>query len=148
MAKGVGAILYLDFNSDNTYQDAGCIYGLKPPGYSRGIEDGEACLGDTVKTQDTGDIIRTPLDGSLQSDPDTAGTDIEGEIETAMKADTSVQWCIKHPIATPVYQYGTGKFSEFDYDGFERDTQMKRPIQLLPDADPTYSATPPTVGGT
>lgn len=142
MAKGAGTILYIDVDNDDQYRDVGCIYGVKPPGYSRGIEDGEACLGDTVKTQDTGDLTYTPLDFSLQSAPD--GT-IDGELEAAIKADTSFNWCIKHPLSTPVYQFGTGKISEFDFENIDRDSQMKRPCQILPDSEPTYSGTAPTL---
>lgn len=144
MAKGAGAILYLDIDGDNTYTEAGCIYGIKPPGYSRGVEDGEACLGDTAKTQDTGDLIRTPLDATFQSVPTAATSGLQYEIENAIKNDTSISWAIKHPLATPVYQFGTGKISEWDFEAFDRDSQMKRPFQLLPDSDPTFSASAPT----
>ncbi len=145
MAKGAGTILYLDIDGDNTYVEVGCIYDVKPPGYSRGVEDGEACLGDVAKTQDTGDLIRTPLDATVQSVPTAAASGLQYEIEDAIKSDTDISWAIKHPLSTPVYQYGTGKISEWDFENFDRESQMKRPFQILPSSDPTWTATAPTV---
>jgi len=144
MAKGAGTILYLDLSGGSTFTEVGCIYDVKPPGYSRGVEDGEACLGDTAKTQETGDLIRTPLDATVQSEPTAAASGLQYDIEAAIIADDQVAWAIKHPLQTPVYQFGTGKISEWDFESFDRDSQMKRPFQLLPDSDPTWSATPPT----
>lgn len=142
MAKGVGAIFYIDVDSDDQYRDVGCIYGITPPGFSRGSQDGEACLGDAAAIQETGDLTYSPLSGTLQANPDST---IDNELEAAIIADTTIQWCIKHPLATPVYQFGSGKLSELTPEGFERDSHMKKALELLPDATPTYSATAPTL---
>ncbi len=141
MAKGQGAILYIDVNSDNTYLDVGCIYNLKPSGMARGVTAGEACLADTSVTDETGDLKYTPMTGTLQAAP--TGT-AQAEIEAAILADTAIQFAIKHPLSTVIYQLGSGKISTFEYQGFERDTEMKYDIEIVPDAAYTYSTTAPT----
>lgn len=145
MAKAKGTILYIDEDNSDTYQDVGCIFGVKPPGFSRGVIDGEPCLGDGIQTQDTGALTRTPLDFTLQSNPSATGTDLHPILETAIKADTNFKWCILHPLATPVYQFGEGKLSELDFEEFEVETEMKNVCQIQPTADWTWSATPPTL---
>lgn len=142
MAKGQGAILYVDVDSDDQYVAVSCIYNLKPSGLSRGTSTEEPCLGDTASFDDTGDLKYTPLTGSLQADPN--GT-VQATLETAITNDTDIQWAIKHPLSTPIYQFGSGKLSELEPQGFERESQMKIDIELLPSAAYTYSTTAPTL---
>lgn len=148
MTLAKGTVFYIDDDKDDTYQDVGCIFGGKPPGLSRGIVDGEACLGDGTITQDTGSLTNTPLQFSMRSAPSETATDMDPVLEAAIRNDTSVNWCILHPLPTAIYQFGSGKLSEMDFDEFEVETEMKRPVEIVLDADYTWSATPPTVNPT
>jgi len=142
MAKGVGAILYFDADSDDQYRNVGCIYNVKPPGWERAIVQGEACLADETAYDETNELRITPLEASLQSEPNAT---IQNELESAIASDTSIKFAVKIPLSTPVYMYGVGKVQKIDFDTISRGEEMKRNLAIVLTATPTYSTTAPTL---
>ncbi len=142
MAKGVGAILYIDVDSDSQYRNVGCIYNVKPPGWERAIVQGEACLADETAFDETNELRITPLEASLQSNPNAT---IQNELEAAIAADTAILFAIKIPLSTPVYMYCAGKVQKVDYDSITRGEEMKRNVAFVLTASPTYSTTASTL---
>lgn len=147
MAKAEGAILWVDFTQGGTYEQIGtCMFGLKPAGFSRGTVDKRRCINATASPSDTGTLTYTPLTFIMMSEPTTDGSGVQDKIETAIKDDTIVAWAVTLPESTQVYMYGTGKFSEFDWEDFDPDQDMARPGEIVPDAAPTYTGTAPPTG--
>jgi len=139
--KGKGTTGYIDLDSDNTYDVVSCITELKPAGYDRGSETEEACLSDAAEIDDTGDLKYTPIDATLHYE---ANSTLDTGLETAMTADTQFNFAIKLPYATPVYQFTQVKIANLEPESITRTGKIKRKVQLLVRAAPTYSTTAPT----
>lgn len=139
--KGVGTILYLDHDADDTYVAVSCITEVKPVGYVRGTETDEPCLGDTSVKEDTGDLQFSPIEAMMHY---TANDTLNQNLETAITNDDVINVAIKLPYSTAVYQYTTAKISELEPETVTRENKIKRKITLLIQSAPTYSGTVPT----
>ncbi len=141
--KGKGTQGYVDTDDDDQYRVVPCVTVVTPPGYERAIQDGEPCLGDTTLEQDTGDLKRTPIVGTMRWTANEAT--IENALETCIKNDTPFNFAIKLPYSTPVYLFAAGKLTKLSPQQIDRDKFISRDFEFLPTEAWTYSGTAPTL---
>ena len=111
-ARGKGAVVYLDFNNDNSFAIAVCFRNIKPSGFERGTLTTEPCLSSTAVFDDT-DILRyTSWSATMEFDNNTFDA---GNIANII-ADTTTGAAVKIPLTVPAYVLWTFKFTKVDWD--------------------------------